>query len=90
MPAGTQNTPGCSTWPETEKNFSPAPPLTPWSFHHCAPRSRMIGTEANVSTLFISVGRPCRPYPPGNGGLLRGSPRWPSMHSSSAVSSPRM
>ena len=61
MPAGTQNTPGCSTCPETEKNFSPAPPLTPWSFHHCAPRSRMTGTDANVSTLFISVGRPCSP-----------------------------
>ena len=38
VPAGTQNTPGCSTWPETEKNFSPAPPLTPWAFHHWAPR----------------------------------------------------
>jgi hypothetical protein len=55
-PAGTQNTPGASTWPESEKNFNPSPPLTPWAFHHAAPRSRMIGTAANVSTLFISVG----------------------------------
>ena len=61
VPAGTQNTPGASTWPETEKNFSPLPPLTPCAFHQSAPRSRMIGTAANVSTLFISVGMPCRP-----------------------------
>ena len=61
VPAGTQNTPGCSTCPETEKNFNPPPPLTPCSFHHPAPRSRMTGTAAKVSTLFINVGRPCSP-----------------------------
>ena len=60
-PARTQYTSGRSTWPETAKNFSPVAPLTPCSFHHSAPRSRMIGTSANVSTEFISVGLPHRP-----------------------------
>ena len=55
-----------------------------------APRSTITGTWAKVSTLFISVGFPHRPYTPGNGGLFRGSPRCPSMHSSRADSSPRM
>ena len=45
---------------------------------------------ANVSTLLMSVGWPCRPCVPGNGGLFRGSPRLSSSASSSAVSSPRM
>ena len=90
MPIGTQYTSGRSTWPETAKNLRPVASPAPWSFHHSAPRSTMIGTWANVSTEFMSVGLPHSPYTPGNGGLLRGSPRWPSMHSSSADSSPRM
>ena len=35
----------------------------------------MTGTSAKVSTEFINVGLPHRPKTPGNGGLLRGSPR---------------
>ena len=62
----------------------------PCCFHQPAPRLAMTGTCANVSTEFISVGLPHRPYTPGNGGLFRGSPRCPSMHSISADSSPRM
>jgi hypothetical protein len=90
VPIGTQYTSGFSTWPDTAKNFSPVPPFTPWDFHQSAPRSAITGTWANVSTEFMSVGLPQSPATPGNGGLLRGSPRWPSMHSISADSSPRM
>ena len=45
---------------------------------------------ASVSTLFTTVGLPNRPTSTGNGGLLRGSPRLPSIDSKSAVSSPQM
>ena len=38
VPIGTQYTSGFSTCPDTAKNFSPVPPLTPWAFHHSAPR----------------------------------------------------
>ena len=58
---------------------------------YSVPPSRMIpGTLIRVSTLLITVGRPYRPASTGNGGFLRGSPRRPSMDSSSAVSSPQM
>ena len=49
------------TWPDTAKNFSPLAPLTPWDFHHSAPRSTITGTSANVSTEFMSVGCPQSP-----------------------------
>ena len=42
----------------------------PCSFHQSAPRSRMIGTSANVSTEFISVGLPQRPKRPGERRLV--------------------
>ena len=48
------------------------------------------GTQAIVSTLWISVGLRHRPSATGNGGLCRGMPRLPSSASSSAVSSPQM
>jgi len=55
-----------------------------------APRSKMCGTEASVSTLFTTVGAPNSPTTAGNGGLRRGQPFLPSTDSSSAVSSPQM
>ncbi len=61
LPIGTQYTPGRSTCPETAKNFRPVPPSAPCRFHQSAPRCRMTGTCANVSTEFISVGWPHRP-----------------------------
>ena len=50
----------------------------------------MSGTLASVSTLLTTVGLPNSPTSTGNGGLLRGSPRLPSIDSKSAVSSPQM
>ena len=50
----------------------------------------MPGTLASVSTLLTAVGLPNKPTSNGNGGLLRGSPRWPSIELKIAVSSPQM
>ena len=73
---------------ETTMNFRP------WRRAACARHQsraavRMAGTPGSVSTLLITVGWPNRPCVPGNGGLLRGSPRRSSIASSSAVSSPQ-
>ena len=54
------------------------------------PSSTIAGTLASVSTLLTAVGLPNSPTSTGNGGLLRGSPRLPSIDSKSAVSSPQM
>ena len=69
------------------------PPIelsTPCFFHHSTPCRRIPGTAASVSTLFTMVGRPNSPFTAGNGGLIRGQPRLPSIASSSPVSSPQM
>ena len=50
----------------------------------------MSSTLTSVSTLLTTVGLPKRPSTTGNGGLLRGSPRLPSIDSKIAVSSPQM
>src|SRR2546426_877554 len=47
-------------------------------------------TFTRVSTLFTTVGFPNRPTSTGKGGLLRGSPRNPSIELKIAVSSPQM
>ena len=51
---------------------------------------RMSGTLTSVSTLLTTVGLPNSPTSTGKGGLLRGSPRLPSIELKSAVSSPQM
>src|SRR5262249_13681567 len=48
VPIGTQYTPGCSTCPETAKNFRPELGPVPCAFHQDAPRLAMTGTCANV------------------------------------------
>ena len=58
--------------------------------YHSAPLFRMCGTAASVSTLLIVVGMPNTPDTAGNGGLMRGLPRFPSSEFISAVSSPQM
>ncbi len=58
--------------------------------YHAPPRMRMAGTAASVSTLLIVVGMPNNPATAGNGGLMRGLPRRPSIEFISAVSSPQM
>ena len=44
----------------------------------------------NQDTLFTTVGQPQSPLMAGNGGLIRGLPRFPSSDSINAVSSPQM
>src|SRR5271155_1835348 len=90
VPIGTSYTPGCTTSPLTPINFSPAEPFTPCDLYQSTPRKRMGGTFANVSTLLMTVGLFHNPCCTGNGGLLRGSARLPSIASSSAVSSPQI
>ena len=48
----------------------------------------MMGTDARVITLLMTVGKPNKPSSAGKGGLARTTPRLPSMLSSMAVSSP--
>ena len=60
------------------------------ALYHAAPFLRMGGTAARVSTLLIVVGRPNTPAAAGNGGLIRGLPRLPSIEFMRAVSSPQM
>ncbi len=54
------------------------------------PTRRISSTDSSVSTLLTAVGLPNRPDCAGNGGLLRGSARLPSIELMSAVSSPAM
>src|SRR5512140_1788718 len=58
--------------------------------YHAAPFVRMCGTADSVSTLLIVVGWPKTPATAGNGGLMRGLPRRPSIEFIIAVSSPQM
>ncbi len=53
------------------------------------PSATMPGTLTSVSMLLTAVGFPKSPTSTGKGGLLRGSPRLPSIESKSAVSSPQ-
>ena len=54
------------------------------------PIRRISSTLTRVSTLLMTVGLPNTPACTGNGGLLRGSPRKPSIELKIAVSSPQM
>ena len=76
--------------PQAEINFVPVLFPTP-IFAYSSPPSLIIGTTAaSVSTLFTTVGLAQTPCTAGNGGLMRGLPRFPSMLSIRAVSSPQM
>src|SRR5512134_1396202 len=81
------------TLPQTDQSFVPV--LFGLSgrdifLYHSPPFTRMGGTAASVSTLLIVVGIPNRPAAAGNGGLMRGFPRFPSIEFMRAVSSPQM
>src|SRR3984957_1890016 len=89
-PIGISNTPGFRTSPLMPTNFNPAAPPRPCALYHSTPFTRICGTLANVSTLFNAVGLLKTPCATGNGGLLRGSARLPSMASINALSSPQM
>ena len=62
----------------------------PSAENHAAPRRRMVGATAMLSTLFTVVGQPYRPTAAGKGGFRRGMPFLPSRLSISAVSSPQI
>ena len=89
-PNSTSYTPGSRTAPDTQKSLRPFDPSLPCAAHAAPPRSRMCGTFTSVSTLLITVGLPNSPDSTGKGGLLRGSPRYPSIELKIAVSSPQM
>src|SRR3954470_16631908 len=79
--------------PQTEYSFVPVLfglSARPNFLYHSAPLFKMCGTAASVSTLLMVVGWPNRPATAGNGGLMRGLPRRPSMEFIRAVSSPQM
>ena len=81
---------GLLTCPEMQNSFVPALFLRPKPANHSAPRRKMVGATATVSTLVTVVGQPYKPTPAGNGGFSRGFPCLPSSDSISAVSSPQM
>lgn len=66
----------------------------PWLFlrpnpeNQDAPRRKIVGDTATVSTFVTVVGQPYRPTFAGNGGFKRGLPGLPSRLSISPVSSP--
>lgn len=76
--------------PQAEINFVPVDFPTPIVAYSSPPKLIIGTTDAKVSTLFTTVGRPHAPLIAGNGGLIRGLPRFPSNDSISAVSSPQM
>ena len=49
---------GLLTWPEMQKSFVPALFLRPKLENQSAPRRRMVGATATVSTLVTVVGHP--------------------------------
>jgi hypothetical protein len=81
-----------STWPQTDRSLVPVlfGLLSDIPLYHSAPRITMCGAAASVSTLLMVVGMPNRPDCAGNGGLIRGLPRFPSIEFIIAVSSPQM
>ncbi len=81
---------GLLTCPEMQKSLVPAFPLRPNEANQLAPRRKMVGATATVSTFVTVVGQPYRPTFAGNGGFNRGLPGLPSSDSNKPVSSPQM
>src|ERR1700760_4384185 len=90
VPIGTSKTPGLLTSPLIPTNFNPGIPFNPCCLYQSAPLTMIAAAKVNVSTLFSTVGLCHNPCATGNGGLFRGSDRFPSIASISAVSSPQM
>src|SRR5438093_10072432 len=89
VPNGTSYKPGRETCPETQKSRVPVESLVPVSANAAPPPLTISSTLKSVSTLFTTIGSPKSPTSTGNGGLLRGSPRYPSIDWNNAVSSPQ-
>lgn len=62
----------------------------PKEANHDAPRLKIVGATATVSTFDTVVGHPNSPTSAGKGGLSLGLPCFPSILSMRAVSSPQM
>ena len=90
MPIASSTLHGFSTWPEMQNTFVPVLFGRPMPANHSAPRRRMVGATAMLSTLLTVVGHPQTPTFAGNGGFRRGWPFLPSRLSISAVSSPQI
>ena len=82
--------PGRSTHPERQNSRVPVESGVPIRAYAAPPIVSTSSTFTSVSTLLIPVGLPNSPRSTGNGGLLRGSPRLPSIELNSEVSSPQM
>src|SRR5688572_7150796 len=89
-PNGTSYKPGWVTSPETQNNFGPGDFSVPIFLYSATPFEIIKGTLHSVSTLLITVGLLNKPCVVGKGGFTRGKPRFPSIDSNSAVSSPQM
>ena len=87
-PIGTSTRPILLTFPPNANTFVPFDFSVPMPEYHSAPFRIIFVTLAYVSTLFINVGFPYNPSFAGNGGFNLGWPRFPSIDSKSAVSSP--
>ena len=74
--------------PLIENIFIPSVLLTPKDLYHPDSFSIILGILAKVSVLLIIVGFPYSPFIAGNGGFILGIPRFPSIDSNIAVSSP--
>src|SRR5215469_9027479 len=89
-PNSNSYSPGRATQPDKQNSRVPVELSVPIWAKAGPPIRRISGMHSNVSTLLIAVGLPNRPTCAGNGGLLRGSARLPSIELISAVSSPAM
>ena len=88
VPIGTSTNPILFTFPPNANTFVPFEVSVPIEEYHSAPFNIILVIFANVSTLLISVGFPHSPHSAGYGGFTLGWPRFPSIDSNSAVSSP--
>ena len=61
VPIGTSTRPVRRTAPERENTLVPLLVSVPIAANHSAPRRRIAGTTARVSTLLIRVGAPQSP-----------------------------
>src|SRR6478735_3769880 len=78
-PNGASYRPGRSTQPDRHSRRVPVDCSVPICANAAPPSSTMSSTLIRLSTLLTTVGLPNRPTSTGNGGLLRGSPRSPSI-----------
>ena len=90
VPKGISYTPGLVTQPLRQKSRVPVLCAVPVAANAAPPSITIGSTFTSVSTLLTTVGLPNNPCVTGNGGLLRGSPRFPSIDSKIAVSSPQI